>query len=161
MLAIISDTHLPRGMRELPEACLEQLRQAEAIIHAGDFIAYDIYEFMTELNEKTYGVCGNCDDSTIRNTLPDTRIVNWSGKRIAMIHDAGPTHARVQRLRQMFPNADAVVFGHSHWPDHQTDGDFQIFNPGSATDPRRAPHPTMGAVSVQNGRLHFEHIQLD
>lgn len=161
MLAIISDTHLAAGMHDLPDTCVERLKVAEAVIHIGDFMTYDIVEFLTALNDTVYGVCGNCDDSAIRNTLPDTRIVNWSGKRIAMIHDAGPTHGRVQRLRQMFPKADAVVFGHSHWPDHQTDGDFQIFNPGSPTDPRRAPHPTMGIVSMKYGRLQFEHIELD
>ncbi len=36
-LAIISDTHLPRGRRRLPEACVERLRSADAVLHAGDF----------------------------------------------------------------------------------------------------------------------------
>ncbi len=38
-LAIISDTHMPKGRRALPDACLERLAAADAILHAGDFIA--------------------------------------------------------------------------------------------------------------------------
>ena len=38
LLAIISDTHLPRGARRLPDACVERLRSADLILHAGDFV---------------------------------------------------------------------------------------------------------------------------
>ena len=41
-LAVISDTHLPRGARVLPAACLEQLRAADAILHAGDLIELSV-----------------------------------------------------------------------------------------------------------------------
>src|SRR4029079_11086213 len=36
LLAVISDTHLPRGARVLPEACVERLRSADLVLHAGD-----------------------------------------------------------------------------------------------------------------------------
>jgi predicted phosphodiesterase len=65
-------------------------------------------------------------------------------------------------MRARFPGADAVVFGHSHLPLHEADGDgFQIFNPGSPTERRRAPKHTMGMVSEETGRLVFELIELD
>ena len=47
------------------------------------------------------------------------------------------------------PSADAVVFGHSHIPRHESRPDgFQIFNPGSPTERRRAPAHTMGMATV-------------
>jgi predicted phosphodiesterase len=54
-----------------------------------------------------------------------------------------------------------VVFGHSHIPLHESDGEFQIFNPGSPTDRRRAPRHTMGVATVGARRVRFEHIALD
>ena len=61
-----------------------------------------------------------------------------------MVHDAGPAKGRLERLRLRFPDADAVVFGHSHIPLHEERDGFQIFNPGSATDRRRQPRHTIG-----------------
>jgi len=63
-------------------------------------------------------------------------------------------------MRRRFPAADAVVFGHSHIPLHEREGDFQIFNPGSPTERRRAPSHSMGVAHVQDGRLEFELVEL-
>jgi hypothetical protein len=80
---------------------------------------------------------------------------------VAVIHDAGPAKGRLGRLRAWFPGADAVIFGHSHIPLHERDrGGFQIFNPGSPTERRRAPHHTMGVATICAGRLEFELIEL-
>jgi hypothetical protein len=75
------------------------------------------------------------------------------------VHDAGAAKGRLARLRRRFPDADAVVFGHSHMPLHEEDADgFQIFNPGSPTERRRAPRQTMGIATVTGGRVMFELI---
>ena len=58
------------------------------------------------------------------------------------------------------PEADAVVFGHSHLPLHAEEDGFQIFNPGSPTERRRAPRPSMGLISPERRRLVFEHVWL-
>ena len=72
-----------------------------------------------------------------------------------MIHDAGPARGRLARLRRAFPEADAVVFGHSHLPLHDARESgrrgFQIFNPGSPTERRRAPSRTMGVAEIAAG----------
>ena len=80
---------------------------------------------------------------------------------IAMIHDAGASAGRLVRMRRRFPDADAVIFGHSHIPLHERGEDgFQIFNPGSPTDRRRSPQHTMGLARVDDGAVAFELIQL-
>jgi predicted phosphodiesterase len=83
--------------------------------------------------------------------------------RLGMVHDAGPAAGRLARLQRRFPDCDAVVFGHSHIPlhEHDFDGAFQIFNPGSPTDRRRQPHHTMGLARVRGGDVGFELIALD
>jgi predicted phosphodiesterase len=44
LIAVISDTHLPRGKRRIPEACLERLATADLILHAGDFSAAEVLD---------------------------------------------------------------------------------------------------------------------
>jgi uncharacterized protein len=41
-------------------------------------------------------------------------------------------------------------------PEHQARDGFQIFNPGSPTERRRAPVKTMGIATIGAGRLEFE-----
>jgi predicted phosphodiesterase len=67
---------------------------------------------------------------------------------------------RLGRLRKRFPDADAVVFGHSHLPLHEQAGGFQIFNPGSPTERRRAPAHTMGVATARAGRVSFSLVEL-
>jgi predicted phosphodiesterase len=42
MIAVIADTHMPKGRRALPEECVERIRAADALIHAGDFSAASV-----------------------------------------------------------------------------------------------------------------------
>ena len=160
-LAIVSDTHLPRGSRSLPEACVERLRAADAILHAGDFVELSVLEELRALGPPVHAVRGNVDSTELQALLPAARVVKAAGARIAMVHDAGPSSGRLARMRRRFPAVDAVVFGHSHIPLHEEDGGFAIFNPGSPTERRRAPRHTMGLATVQGGRVAFELIALD
>ena len=160
-IAIISDTHLPKGLRRLPDACVERLAEADLVIHAGDFIRTSVLRELQAYTRLT-AVHGNVDEYEVRADLAPTAVLDADGVKIAVIHDAGPAHQRLQRLRHRFPDASAVVFGHSHQPLHETAADgFQIFNPGSPTERRRAPHHTMGLARAESGGLTFELIELD
>ncbi|MDQ4040570.1 MAG: metallophosphatase family protein [Actinomycetota bacterium] len=165
LLAIISDTHLPRGPKQIPAACVERLEAADLILHAGDFSAVTVLQALESV-APVAGVHGNVDDHEVCRRLPERRIVEVDGARIAMVHDAGPAAGRLERMRRRFPGADAVVFGHSHVPLHQKAsggrrGRFQIFNPGSPTDRRLQPRHTMGLARVRDGRVEFELVALD
>lgn len=160
-VAIISDTHLPRGSRRIPPACLERLERADQIIHAGDFSTVAALEELVALGPPVAGVHGNVDEADLRARLPEVCTVEAAGARIGLVHDAGPARGRLARMRRRFPEADAVVFGHSHIPLHESGGDFEIFNPGSPTERRRSPRHTMGIATVEAGRIRFEHVALD
>jgi putative phosphoesterase len=165
LLAIISDTHLPRGSRTLPAACVQRLRAADLILHAGDVATAGVLADLRALGPPVEAVYGNVDDYEVRALLPSTRLVEAGPARIAMIHDAGPAGGRLARLRERFAGAgaDAVVFGHSHIPLHERDPatGFQIFNPGSPTDRRRQPTHTMGQARIgEDGAVSFELIDL-
>jgi putative phosphoesterase len=159
-LAIISDTHLPKGKRAIPDACLARLRSADAILHAGDLVATAVLELLESLGPPVHAVHGNVDEPALRVRLPAVRLVEAGGARIVMTHDGGPADGRLARLRFRFPDADAVVFGHSHLPLHEERDGFHIFNPGSPTERRRAPAHTMGLATAQDGRLEFTLLEL-
>jgi putative phosphoesterase len=161
LVAIIADTHLPRGARRIPDDCVERIRAAELVIHAGDFTAPEVLEEIESLGPPVVGVHGNVDTAELRRHLPEALMVDAGDARIGVVHDAGPAKGRIERMRARFPEADAVVFGHSHIPLHEDRGGFQIFNPGSPTDRRRQPRHTMGVARVARGRVAFEHVHLD
>jgi uncharacterized protein len=160
-LGIVSDTHLPRGNRALPDDCLERLAAADAILHAGDLIEHSVLELLQSIGPPVHAIRGNVDSAELQARLPLVRTVRAGGAQIAMIHDAGPSAGRLARMRRRFPEADAVVFGHSHIPLHEERDGFAIFNPGSPTERRRAPRHTMGIATIQDGRLTFELVALD
>jgi uncharacterized protein len=159
-IAIISDTHLPRGARRLPAGCVDRLKAADLIVHAGDLSTLAVLREL-EGYGPVVAVHGNVDDAETRGALPPVASIEAAEATIALVHDAGPAKGRLARLRRRFPDADAVVFGHSHIPLHERAADgFQIFNPGSPTDRRRAPACTMGIASIEGGRPSFELIEL-
>jgi putative phosphoesterase len=161
-LAVISDTHLPRGARRLPDRCVELLRGADAILHAGDLSSAETLAELRALGPPLHAVYGNVDEPAVLARLPAALMLEIEGARIAMLHDSGPAAGRMARMRARFPEADAVVFGHSHIPLHETGPDgLQLFNPGSPTDRRRQPHHTMGLAEVRDGAVRFELVTLD
>ena len=155
-LAIISDTHLPRGARTIPDSCLERCRAADAILHAGDLADVPVLELLRGLGPPLHAVHGNVDSAAVRALLPARLVVRLEERRIGLIHDPGPAAGRLERLRAQFPGCDAVVFGHTHMPQHDELDGFQIFNPGSPTERRRAPAHTMGVATVGGGPIAFE-----
>jgi putative phosphoesterase len=162
LIAVISDTHLPRGARRLPEACVERIAGADLLLHAGDFSTLEVLRELEGIGPPVLGVHGNVDSADLRRLLPEERVLVAEGARIAMVHDAGPRGGRLERMRRRFGDrADVVVFGHSHLPLHDEAPDgFQIFNPGSPTERRRAPAHTMGLIRVAGGLAQCELVSL-
>jgi putative phosphoesterase len=152
---------MPRGHRRLPDACVDRLASADAILHAGDLMELEVLEALQQLGPPVHAVRGNVDSSQLLTRLPLMRTVQFEAAAIGMVHDAGPAQGRLARMRKRFPDAQAVVFGHSHIPLHEQSGGFQIFNPGSPTERRRSPHHTMGIATVTGDSVSFELITLD
>jgi putative phosphoesterase len=161
IVAVISDTHMPRGNRRLPDACVERLRGADAILHAGDLMELSVLQELQALGPPVHAIRGNVDSHELIARLPLQRTVALGEVRIGMLHDTGPAQGRLQRMRRRFPDVDGVVFGHSHIPLHEEHEGFQIFNPGSPTERRRQPRHTMGLATIEGRTLTFELITLD
>jgi len=159
-LAIISDTHMPRGERTIPVLCLERCRRADAILHAGDLIDVPVLELLRSLGPPVHAVAGNGDTAFLAAILPRRLELTFEGVRVAMVHDPGEARTRVRNLVAAFPGSDAVIFGHTHSPQHEEQDGVQIFNPGSPTERRRAPTHTMGIARIEGKRISFEHVSV-
>jgi putative phosphoesterase len=155
-LAIISDTHMPRGARAIPGSCLERCRSADAILHAGDLSELEVLELLRSLGPPVHAIHGNVDSAAVRAVLSPRLELVFDGVRIGMVHAPGAAANRLSRLRAAFPRCQAVIFGHTHMPEHDERDGFQIFNPGSPTERRRAPVHTMGVANVAGGAVTFE-----
>ena len=160
LVAVISDTHMTGGRRSLPGRCVELIEGADLVVHAGDIMTVDAFLEIEAIGPPVRAVAGNMDEWELRDRLPGETEMELDGARIAMVHDGGAAGGRLARLRGRFPDADAVVFGHSHIPLHEREGGFQIFNPGSPTERRRAPAHAMGLARIEAGAVEFEHVVL-
>jgi len=160
LVAVIADTHMPRGGRRLPEACVERLRTADLILHAGDVVAEPVFDELAALGPPVRAVHGNMDDAALCARLPETLVVDVAGLRIGMTHDAGPRAGREERLAARFPGCAAVVYGHTHEPQAARVGEVWILNPGSPTERRRAPSHTMLVLEVTDGRITAQLVAL-
>jgi uncharacterized protein len=142
-IAVISDTHLPRGTRALPADCIERLRAADLILHGGDIVGEGFLGELLALGPPVEAVYGNMDEPALKALLPKERIVEAGEARIGMVHIPGPRAGREARLLARFPGCDAIVYGHTHVPEAERHNGVWILNPGSPTERRSAPVRTM------------------
>lgn len=153
-LAVISDTHLPKGDRSLPAACEARCREADAILHAGDINDLPTLTWLRTLGPPVHAVWGNNCTDEVRAAIPKELVVELGGVRIGMVHIGGPAAGRPERLARRFPDCGLIVFGHSHVPEHHvTEQGVHVLNPGSPTERRRAPHCAMANVDVDGGTV--------
>lgn len=152
-VAVLSDTHAPRFWKRCPPAVAGRLEGVDLILHAGDVCRAFVLDELAAFAPVRV-VLGNNDTADVAEWgAPDTLQLDLHGLRVAMIHDAGPAAGRSRRMRRRFPEADLVVFGHSHIPLDLTGDGLRIFNPGSPTDRRRQPSGTMGLLRIEDGEL--------
>lgn len=151
-VVVIADTHLRSGIERLPARLRRALEHADAVVHAGDVVSAEALAGLQALSP-LHAVLGN-NDHELAGCLPATLELELDGVRVAMVHDSGPTAGRAGRLHRRFPLADLVVFGHSHAPCDEPGLEGQrLFNPGSPTQRRRQPRPSLGRLEIGAGRL--------
>lgn len=157
-LLLISDTHIPRRVRRLPDAVLRAADAADLVIHAGDWIVPSVLDEL-EQHCAVLGVFGNNDSAELRARLPEVARRTVEGVRIAVVHETGESRRREIRMDAAFPDADVLVFGHSHIPwDTVTARGLRLLNPGSPTDRRRQSRHTMMTAIAAEGALREVHL---
>lgn len=153
-LVILSDTHVPARARELPSHVWTAIEDADVVFHAGDWVSDALLDQFEDRATRLIGVYGNNDGEDLQRRLPLVANVEIDGIRFAMIHETGQATRREQRADQDFPDADVLIFGHSHIPwDTTTPSGLRLLNPGSPTDRRRQPVGTYLTAVADAGVL--------
>ncbi len=162
-ILVISDTHIPITATKLPSIIEKEAKTSDCCLHCGDFITYSTFENLTSLT-KTYGVCGNMDDNSIKERLPDKQIIKLGDFRIGLIHGRGHPNTILAYIKREFSDdfndIDIFVFGHSHQSlNKEIDGKF-YFNPGSPTDKMFAPYRSYGILEIIGDELKSKVVKI-
>ncbi len=119
-IVILSDTHIPVRAVKIPEQITEQFKDADLIIHAGDFQAIEVTNLLQNYGNFV-GVCGNMDSDDVADKLPERVIINIKNNnkefKIGVTHGSGPPEGLYVRVLHFFEEKpDCIIFGHSHKP---------------------------------------------
>ena len=97
-------------------------------MHAGDVCAASVLELSAYA--PVHAIIGNSDGPDVAAWgAIETTELNLGGMQVGMIHDAGPKEGRLARLRRRFPEANLVIFGHSHIPLQAAEEKFRDLQP--------------------------------
>jgi uncharacterized protein len=154
-IGLISDTH---GL--LRPGVFDALAGVDRILHAGDVGPPDLLVELEALAPVT-AVWGNTDSFEIREQTSAVANLDLGGQRIALLHGhqlGSPTPAG---LRSAIPDADIIVYGHTHRPlVERTDG-VLVVNPGAAGAARFGIPPSVAILSLGGAEPEVEPIELD
>ena len=146
-IGVISDTH---GLLR-PEV-FPAFEGVDQILHAGDLGSLDLLPEL-EAIAPVIAVWGNTDGTGVRSRLPETASVTLGGLEVAVLHGHQYGRPGPAVIAAAQPDADLVVFGHTHRPVIEQVGSTLVINPGSA-GPRRFSLPvTVAIVTIQDGGL--------
>jgi hypothetical protein len=147
-IVAISDTHAS-SIEEFPTVLLDNLKNADMIIHTGDYTSKTVLDQLRAL-KSFRGVYGNMDPLEIRKEMPEKAIFDAADCRIGLTHPAegGPPFGIENIVRKKFDRVDLIVYGHTHNAKRERKGDVLFVNPGSATGVRPAKSKTFAVIEI-------------
>ncbi len=146
-IGVVSDTHCPEFLAQLPDRLFEALAGVDLILHAGDI---DGEATLAALRSVAPVVAVRGDHDRSLAALPASREITVEGKRIVIVHGQRsrwieepntllwtlslgyfrPNRGLPRALRRRFPHADAIVYGHTHRASAEIIDGVLLFNPG-------------------------------
>ena len=145
-LGIISDTH-----GQLNNGVFDVFGQVDHILHAGDVGDPNILVELQTLAPVT-AVYGNTDGFDIRDQCPQVAKIELEGLYVTVTHGDQSGLTDPHRLHDAFPEADVIVFGHTHEPILVlVDKTVTVMNPGSASLPRNGRPLSVGIMEFEVG----------
>ena len=148
-IIVLADTHLKNDINELPKQVVKAIRKSDLLLHAGDFKTLDFYNSLKNIIN-IRAVYGNMDKNNLKNQLNEKEIFELKGYKIAMIHGNQFNNLSIENLSYLFPEADIIIFGHSHKPLNKRIEGQLFFNPGSAVDKRLQDDYSYGIIKIED-----------
>ena len=186
-IGLLSDTHIPHRMTQLPQAVLDMLDGVDVILHAGDVDDPAALEPLREI-APVHAVRGNLHILDLSNggaSLPAVIELELNGKRIVLTHGHQPglmglvikgvrfivnwaglldngwlNRRNARRLARIYPNADVIVFGHAHRAHVEWMGDRLLVNPGAVAESGKREQPSVARLRLRKGKPEVEIIPL-
>lgn len=154
---MLSDTHIPTRAPFISPRIYELFEGAELILHAGDLVEMKMLAGLASI-APVEAVAGNMDPPELARALGRCKIICTGTIIIGLVHGDGEPGISVEKLRAAFMayKPQVIVFGHSHQPYKMEQAGVLMFNPGSATDPRRVRRPSCGVLTVRDNNVQGE-----
>jgi uncharacterized protein len=180
-VGVLADTHLPYRLKALPSRIGQLFKDVDLILHAGDV---DQIEYLAPLARvaPVHAVRGNLhlgDWSNGGRDLPEVIELNLAGRRVVLTHGHLPdwyemmsklpqllfydvlrpwwgslNDQTARRLARLYPQADVVVFGHTHRSYRAWHNGTLFFNPGAVAAERRLREtPSVGFLAFRSGQV--------
>ena len=135
-IGVLSDTH-----NQLNKIVLDSLKNCDVIIHAGDIGDADVLKRLSEYSDHIFPVRGNNDieenwpthDLPTLADIPDNLELCFDNEVVALTHghQFSKSATRHDNLRQQFPHANIIVYGHSHRIVCDKEQTPWVINPGA------------------------------
>ncbi len=150
-IAVISDTHIPTRLREIPLRVIEECVDSDYIIHSGDLVDFDIIKELSQY-APVKAVKGNMDAYQSSASLPETAILKLEGFTVCVTHGSGTPYKLADRVLNKFENEnpDIIIFGHSHEFHHDRKDNVIRLNPGAVSGTRG--QSTMAILTLEKGK---------
>lgn len=149
-IGVISDTHIIRSGKMLPNEVHEAFCGVDMILHAGDIM---IEEVIIELETiaPVHVVAGNNDDFSILMKYGKRRLIQVNGKKIGLTHGMSRGKTYLNAYSEFLDDdVDCIVYGHSHIPHNEVIDGILFFNPGSPTNRRFQPRHSVGLLYIES-----------
>lgn len=150
-IGLISDTH-----GKLRAEVFDAFAGVDLILHAGDIGSLDI---ITELETiaPVRAVHGNTDSAGIAAMYPECMTVDAAGNRIVVVHGHRLGSPTPSSLRAAHPEADVIVYGHTHQPLHDSAHPV-VINPGAAGPVRFNSRPSVAVLELPAMNTEFREL---
>jgi len=151
-IGVISDTHIPEQAKDIPNKILEDFKNMDLVIHAGDLVELSILDKLRTACRDVRAVWGNMDPDETREKLSEKEIFEIANYKIGVMHGYGHPRNLIELMEKSFKNdkVDLIIFGHSHTALFEKRGDILYFNPGSPTDKIFSPYNSYGIIEISD-----------
>jgi len=136
-IGVLSDTH-----NQLNQIVSDAFKNCDAILHAGDIGEANVLRNLEQFTPHVFSVRGNNDteskwanaDLPTLTNIPEHLELHFQSQIIGLIHghQYEPVRKRHDKLRQHFPHADIIIYGHSHRFVCDQEHQPWVINPGAA-----------------------------
>ncbi len=175
-IGVLSDTHIPDLLPEMPARVLELLKGVDIILHAGDISDIRVLQQLEQIAQ-TFAVCGNCESPQVARFLQESQRLEFANRAIGLVHGhrawvgKGLDNWRMRlsaRVREQalhahvlkqFDDVHTIVYGHTHRPYMKMHGGVLLFNPG-AVAPARGQLGSLGFLEIGANTIKGRIVQI-